>query len=263
MTTSALLKQPRRFAPLGIEAADGGELPKLKGIVFDVDGTLCIPQTWMFGQMRSALGIDKSIDILDHIHSLPTSEQEVAQEKIRAIERSAMSSQEPQPGLISLMEYLEARNIPKGICTRNFDAPVSHLLERFLTGKEFKPIVTREFKPPKPSPAGILHIAKCWGFVEEDGEQGDASQVIMVGDSIDDMTAGYTAGAATVLLVNDVNAHLADHEHTDLIVSQLDELIEILEKGFVGKIGRGEDSDTGARAKGVLGNGKAEDITSS
>lgn len=140
-----------------------------------------IPQTWMFGQMRSALGINKRVDILDHIHSLPTAEQEAAQEKIRAIERSAMSSQEPQPGLVSLMEYLESRNIPKGICTRNFDAPVTHLLEKFLTGKEFKPIVTREFKPPKPSPAGILHIAKSWGFLEKDGGSGDASQLIMVG----------------------------------------------------------------------------------
>ena len=132
-----------------------------------------IPQTWMFGQMRSALGINKRVDILDHIHSLPTAEQEAAQEKIRAIERSAMSSQEPQPGLVSLMEYLESRNIPKGICTRNFDAPVTHLLEKFLTGKEFK--------PPKPSPAGILHIAKSWGFLEKDGGSGDASQLIMVG----------------------------------------------------------------------------------
>lgn len=77
-------------------------------------------------------------------------------------------------------------------------------------------------------------------------------------DSIDDMTAGYAAGAATVLLVNDVNAHLADHEHTDLIVSRLDELIEILENGFVGKIGREEDSNTGNRAEEVLKAGKAE-----
>lgn len=74
------------------------------------------------------------------------------------------------------------------------------------------------------------------------------------------VTAGYTAGAATVLLMNEGNAHLAYHEHTDLIVSRLDELIEILEKGFVGKIGRGEDSDTRVRAEGVLQDGKAEAV---
>lgn len=55
-----------------------------------------------------------------------------------------------------------------------------------------------------------------------------------VGDSIDDMTAGHTAGAATVLLVNERNAHLQEHAHTDLCISRLDELVDILERGFVG-----------------------------
>jgi hypothetical protein len=64
----------------------------------------------------------------------------------------------------------------------------------------------------------------------------------MVGDSIDDMTAGYRAGAATVLLVNEVNAHLATHEHTDLCIRRLDELVKILEDGFVAEVGQGEDS---------------------
>lgn len=41
--------------------------------------------------------------------------------------------------------------------------------------------MTREFRPPKPDPAGILHIAVQWGL--EDGGEG----LIMVGDSIDDM----------------------------------------------------------------------------
>lgn len=78
----------------------------------------------------------------------------------------------------------------------------------------------------------------------------------MVGDSIDDMTAGYRAGAATVLLVNEVNAELAEHEHTDLCIKRLDELIEILEGGFVGQVGReaeGEGMKTGEMARAVLG----------
>jgi hypothetical protein len=73
------------------------------------------------------------------------------------------------------------------------------------------------------------------------------------------MTAGFRAGAATVLLANEVNVHLAKHEHTDLVISRLDELVRILEEGFVGQIGRGdEDSDTKARAEGVLREGKGE-----
>jgi beta-phosphoglucomutase-like phosphatase (HAD superfamily) len=79
------------------------------------------PQNYMFQQMRDALGITKSTDILEHIHSLPEDEQEVEMEKIKAIERAAMKDQKPQPGLTELMTYLEHRGIQKGICTRNFE----------------------------------------------------------------------------------------------------------------------------------------------
>jgi phosphoglycolate phosphatase-like HAD superfamily hydrolase len=188
-------------------------------------------------------------------------------EKIRAIERAAMAGQVAQPGLVQLMDYLDANNVRKGICTRNFDAPVTALLGKFLAGSVFEPIVTRDFRPPKPDPAGILHIAASWNLVrkstgesgvpldpeeeatrpaetEQDAADGlvrtesgeevaDASGLIMVGDSIDDMTAGRRAGAKTVLLVNDVNRHLADHEHTDLVISRLDELIDVLDKGLL------------------------------
>lgn len=184
-----------------------------------------------------------------------------------------MSSQQPQPGLIELMRYLDARALPKGICTRNFDAPVNHLLTKFLSAvRPFHPIVTRDFRPPKPDPAGILHIARAWGLTTTtnsgaaaravDGERvrlgsdgevhreeivvassgggagadaPDASGLIMVGDSIDDMTAGRRAGAATVLLVNPANEHLTEHEHTDLVITRLDELIAVLEEGFNGR----------------------------
>lgn len=181
-------------------------------------------------QSRAALSIEKPTDILDHIYSLPAGEQEEAQEKICNIERTAMKSQQPQAGLVELMDYLDSRNIKKGICTRNFDAPVHHLLTTFLPSSKFSPVVTREFRPPKPDPAGILHIAKEW--MHEDG----GSSLIMVGDSIDDMTAGHRAGAATVLLVNEVNEHLVDHAHTDFVVKQLDDLIEVLETGFEGRV---------------------------
>lgn len=67
------------------------------------------------------------------------------------------------------------------------------------------------------------------------------------------MTAGHRAGAATVLLVNDVNAHLATHEHTDLCIKRLDELIDVLENGFEGHIARNDGlSDTKKRAEDVL-----------
>ncbi|KAK4228767.1 HAD-like domain-containing protein [Podospora fimiseda] len=248
---------PWKFAPLNRPFVPAPGIRKLEGIVFDVDGTLCEPQTYMFQEMRTALGITKSQDILDYVYSLPTlSAQETAMSLIKSIESRAMLSQVAQPGLSTLIKYLDSKNIRKGICTRNFDAPVQNLLSKFLAGHEFTPIVTRDFRPPKPDPAGILHIAKSWGLfreaasdeekgipadeeendlvrTEKGGKVADASALIMVGDSVDDITAGRRAGAKTVLLVNDVNKHLVDHEHTDLVISRLDELIHVLENGLL------------------------------
>jgi HAD superfamily hydrolase (TIGR01549 family) len=258
--------RPRRFAPLDpAKQTKDEKRPKLKGIVFDVDGTLCKSpklrhylnmtnqdkvyrkticlrrcgknnttsaqrEKWLLTLSSEALGIQKPTDILDHVYSLPEADQEEAHEKIRSIERTAMKSQQPQAGLVELMDYLDSRGVQKGICTRNFDAPVEHLLETFLPSHRFGPIVTREFRPPKPDPAGILHIAKEW--MHEDG--GDS--LIMVGDSIDDMTAGF-------------NKHLAEHEHTDLVVKQLDDLIDVLENGFEGRVEGNEES---VNAKGLV-----------
>ncbi|KAJ9624935.1 hypothetical protein H2203_004885 [Taxawa tesnikishii (nom. ined.)] len=290
---------PRRFAPLSAAATGKSEVDGrmvLKGIVFDMDGTLSSetlplpshhlfldppssnleingsaqlsslslaskgePQNYMFGEMRSALGITKSEDILDHIYALPESEQDEAHAKIQAIERRAMENQVPQAGLVSLMEHLDARDVKKpsvrGISTISPDGatnrlalstPVTHLLSTHLPGhiSAFSPIITRDFRPPKPSPAGILHIAQAWGLISssEISNEGRpiakrAIPLIMVGDSVDDMEAGREAGAATVLLRSEGKEELERDERTDLVISRLDELIDILENGFEGRQG--------------------------
>jgi len=215
-----------RFAPLDTSITPLLEAPKLQGIVFDVDGTLCEPQTWMFAQMRAALGIAKGVDILDHVYSLAIEKQSAAMESIRNVEKEAMLKMIPQKGLIPLMEYLNKKGIRKAICTRNFQTPVNYLISNFMQGHVFSPIITREFRPPKPDPAGILHISKSWGL--EDG----GGRLIMVGDSVDDITAGRRAGSATVLLASDANRSLANHENTDCVVENLEDLIPILENGF-------------------------------
>jgi HAD superfamily hydrolase (TIGR01509 family) len=85
-------------------------------------------------------------------------------------------------------------------------------LTTFLPTYDFRPVITREFKPPKPHPHGILHIAKEWNIKPEN--------LIMVGDSIDDMQAGYRAGAATILLESDVNKHVKDAPETDVSIAR-------------------------------------------
>lgn len=179
----------------------------------------------MFQQMRSAVGIPKASDILDYLHDLPEPQQQEAFAKIQAIERQAMKEQVPQAGLVSLLEFLDKHDIKKGICTRNFSTPVAHLLKTHVPGHidAFTPIVTRDFKPPKPSPAGILHIAHAWG-VAQNAEVPDSPPaerplpILMVGDSIDDIVAGYEAGALTVLVGSEGKEELEEDERVDVVV---------------------------------------------
>lgn len=100
------------------------------------------------------------------------------------------------------------------------------MLGNHLAGHTIHPIVTREFRPPKPSPAGILHIAKSWGVVKESDivDNKPVARVpipmIMVGDSIDDMISGHEAGAATVLLRSEGKEDLEKDPRTDLVISR-------------------------------------------
>ncbi|KAK4995377.1 hypothetical protein LTR66_004793 [Elasticomyces elasticus] len=179
----------------------------------------------MFSEMRSALGIPKGEDILDYIYALPEKEQQEALDKIEAVERKAMKEQKPQAGLICLMEYLDKKRIRKGICTRNFNTPVTHLLTNHLPNHidPFSPIVTRDFRPAKPSPAGILHIAEQWGLPNTQRELPAPTRpidLIMVGDSIDDIIAGYEAGAATVLVRSEGKEDLERDARTDVVINR-------------------------------------------
>jgi phosphoglycolate phosphatase-like HAD superfamily hydrolase len=132
---------------------------------------------------------------------------------------------------------------PKTTCKLTISStPVTHLLSTHLPAHidAFHPIVTRDFRPPKPSPAGILHIAKAWGVEASSETRTEASTstqqhslpLIMVGDSIDDIIAGYDAGALTVLVKSPGKEDLERDERTHVIVERLDELIGLLESGI-------------------------------
>lgn len=82
----------------------------------------------MFAKMRAALGIAKTIDILDHVYTLAPDLQAAAMESIRNVEREAMVKMVPQRGLLPLMEYLQKKGVQKAICTRNFESVSSQTL---------------------------------------------------------------------------------------------------------------------------------------
>lgn len=175
--------------------------------------------------MREALGILGSpVDILSHIDSLPVDEQVEARLAIQQVEYNSMVKMIPQPGIDKLFQFLSSEGIKKTICTRNLIDPVNHLLN--LTQIQIDdPIVTRSFLPTKPAPEPLLHIIEKWGLTPQ--------EVIMVGDSKDDMLSGLRAGCSVILIKHDNNKHLPEViPQINFVIDTLDEIIGILDKGF-------------------------------
>ncbi|CCG84361.1 protein of unknown function [Taphrina deformans PYCC 5710] len=196
--------------------------PTLKALIFDMDGTLTKPQNYMFQEMRRALGIKKSQDILGSIEELPDSQQDKAHEKIRDIERKAMSDMAPQDGLSPLMKYLDTTTLFRGICTRNFHEPTQYLLRTYLRDHQISPVLTREFTPAKPSPRPLEHICAAWNI--------RPSECIMVGDGVDDLVSAKAAGMDSILLQNEENKHLVDSHEPSYVVHDLSEIISIVKQ---------------------------------
>ncbi|OZJ06337.1 hypothetical protein BZG36_00652 [Bifiguratus adelaidae] len=209
----------------------GLALPRIRGVVFDLDGTMNIPDYTMFTRMRGILGISDKQDILKHIDGLEGPDKVAANEAIESIERSVIDTMSLQPGLLDLLNWLDRHSVPKAILTRNNQEPVLHFVNQLLPVANYKgafdPVITRKFKPTKPSPAPLLHIAKQWNMHPQ--------EILMVGDGKDDMKCGREAGSVTCFMENKGQESAAleceKNGWVDLKIQRISQIKDILE-GF-------------------------------
>ncbi|KAJ3691558.1 hypothetical protein LUZ61_020722 [Rhynchospora tenuis] len=209
----------------------------LRGVVFDMDGTLTVPVIDFPAMYREVLGPEAyaaakkagggSVDILHHIEAWGPQEQRRAYEIISRFEQEGLDRLQIMPGALELCGFLDSRDIRRGLITRNVKPAVDVFHKRF--GIMFSPALSREFKPYKPDPAPLLHICSTWNI--------PPNEVMMVGDSLkDDVVCGKRAGAFTCLL--DETGQYGPHEdleddlRPDFKVSSLVEVFTILESHF-------------------------------
>lgn len=210
---------------------------RLRGVVFDMDGTLTVPVIDFPGMYKAVLGEEDykilkkenptGIDILHHIESWSPRRQRIAYEIIADFEKKGLDSLQIMPGLSQLYEFLESKNIRRGLITRNVKASVDIFHQRF--GMTFSPALSREFRPYKPDPAPLLHICSTWGV--------QPHEVMMVGDSLkDDVACGKSAGAFACLLDEtgryDSSGYVDVQFQPDYKVSSLAEVQCILQRDF-------------------------------
>jgi HAD superfamily hydrolase (TIGR01549 family) len=199
--TVGLMRSNVTRAVVGMATTAGSSQSRrpLKGVVFDMDGTLTVPCIDFRLMYRKVLGdnhpgvvSNSPIDILHEISGWSAEEQVQAYGIITEIEKGAHEKLQVMPGAREVCSFLDAHRIPRGLITRNVKDSVDFFHSRFGL-PPFRPALSREFTPYKPSPAPLLHICHVWGV--------SPSEVLMVGDSApDDIVCGNRAGALTCLL---------------------------------------------------------------
>lgn len=164
--------------------------PALRGVIFDLDGTL-VDSRLDFDLMRRELGIPGRQPVLEYVESLPEGdEKRRCWEILSQHEYRGAREAELMPGVAELLAILNQLGLKAAILTRNTRGPTALMLER-LALRQFSPVLTREDAPPKPDPAGIVKICREWSC--------DPGAVIFVGDYRFDLLAGRRAGSKTIL----------------------------------------------------------------
>merc|ERR1719163_1567741 len=129
--------------------------PLLRGVVFDMDGTLTKPNL-DFAEMYRRCGVDKSEDILAAIAAKPLDERAAAQAVIDEMEGEGRRTLELMPGAVELARWLHLHGIPMSMVTRNTFLTVDHLhgaLWEPAGLPRFAPAIARDSPadlPPKP-----------------------------------------------------------------------------------------------------------------
>ncbi|XP_042515956.1 haloacid dehalogenase-like hydrolase domain-containing protein At2g33255 [Macadamia integrifolia] len=210
---------------------------RLKGVVFDMDGTLTVPVIDFPAMYKSVLGEQEyasiraqnpsGIDILHHIESWSPDKQQKAYDIIADFERQGLERLQIMPGAAELCGFLDSKKIRRGLITRNVKAAVDLFHQRF--GMTFSPALSREFRPYKPDPAPLLYMCGTWDV--------HPTEVIMVGDCLqDDVACGKRAGAHTCLLDETGRYNSPEFDSVDFKpdfkVSSLTEVCSLLEENF-------------------------------
>lgn len=210
---------------------------RLRGVVFDMDGTLTVPVIDFPSMYKAVLGDDEylrvkasnpaGIDILKLIDHWSPHQQRQAYDTIAHFEKQALDHLQIMPGAAELCNVLDSKKIRRGLITRNMKSAVDLFHQRF--GITFSPALSREFRPYKPDPAPLLHICSLWEV--------QPNEVIMVGDSLkDDIACGGRAGAHTCLLDQTGRYDSPEYANVDFKpdfkVTSLAEVYSILETNF-------------------------------
>ena len=184
------------------------KLSEIKGVIFDLDGTL-VDSMWMWKtidiEYLGKRGLDCPEDLQKKIEDPDLSEDDIWQiaidgnndslDEIKAEwTRMSLDKYEHQvplkPGAGRFLQFLKDHNIPMGIATSNGQAMVDGVLDALKIRPFFDSVATAcEVKAGKPAPDIYLYVAGKLGVKPEDCL------------AFEDVPAGIQAGKAAGMRV--------------------------------------------------------------
>ena len=192
-----------------------GQAGRVRGVVFDLDGTLVVEQL-DYDAIRRELGFQPRQPLLEGIAALPEAEQILAHAVLHRHEQAAAWTATVNSGVPAFLDWLDARGVRRALFSRNSRAAVGVVLER--CGLRFDLVVARENGPHKPSPHGLLHICSTWKLAP--------AEVLMIGDYLYDIQAGAQAGTRTALVTH--GQSLTFEHQADVSFASFEAIPEVL-----------------------------------
>ncbi len=194
---------------------------KLKGVIFDMDGTV-VDVTYDWNQIKAELNTQGK-PILFYLKSLEEPEKSEKWKILEKYEREATQKARLKPGIREFLDLLSQKGVKKALVTNNSQRSVSFLLEKF--NLEFDCVITRESGLWKPSGAPFKAVLKKLGLKKK--------QCCVVGDSHFDIKAAQEAGISNVFILNEDKERFASMKAE--VFSSVEEIIKrikrLLEKG--------------------------------
>jgi HAD superfamily hydrolase (TIGR01549 family) len=189
---------------------------KVKGVIFDMDGTITAPY-FDFVKIKDEAKIG-DVDMLDYLRGATGAEYERVRGVLMKFEEAGVADAKLNRGARKLLRFLAKNRLPTALLTRNSRKSVDGVCRRL--NLRFDITVTRDDGPHKPAPEPIWEIARRWR-----AKPGD---VLMVGDYKWDVLCAKNAGAPCVLLTNG-EGEPDWAKDADYVVTKLSEVIEIIE----------------------------------
>ena len=186
--------------------------PAAEAFIFDLDGTLTIPQL-DFEAIREEMGIAGG-PLLEELERLDGEAAALAWNVLESHEERAARTATLQPGARQVLTELRRRRLPTAILTRNSRQSLDTVLRRHHI--EVDKSLSREEAPVKPSPKPVLILCEELGVPPE--------KTYVTGDYIFDIQSARGAGAVSVLLMNPKNSMFS--EQADLKIANLMEILD-------------------------------------